>query len=103
MIPQSTKDFITQRVIAKFGHIQCEGEYERHGHGDKARAVRVGDCSDSQCTIFDPAHIVHRKMGGRHGKALSWINEPDNLLLLCRTDHIKFDGGKVGIELEAQK
>lgn len=38
------------------------------------------------------AHIIHRKMGGRHGKMKAVIDNKDNILLLCAYHHDLFDG-----------
>jgi hypothetical protein len=89
MIPQSTKNAIILRCIEKFGRVQCEGEYRREGYGDNVKAIRLGNCLHPECHIYDYSHIVHRHMGGTKR---AWVNEPENILLLCRFDHDLFDG-----------
>lgn len=65
------------------------------------QAKAVLDRSGSLCEAcgapgVQMAHLLHRRMGGRHGIMRSKINDPRNIAFLCLDCHNTLDGRSRG-------
>lgn len=50
------------------------------------------DCAGQDFRGFQHAHLLHRKMGGRHGQMERIIDDPRNVAYLCANCHDLLDG-----------
>lgn len=50
------------------------------------------DCAGPDFRGLQHAHLLHRKMGGRHGVMERIIDDPRNVTLLCANCHDLLDG-----------
>jgi hypothetical protein len=68
---------------------------------NRTQASAVLDRSGSMCEFcgapgVQMSHLLHRKIGGRHGVLKAAINDPRNVAFLCLLCHNKLDGRQNG-------